>query len=173
MQLACPLSITMRPRCCASTRQLAQCRACLLARHAQPSSRGQPPCPSCPLQFDKDDTLAVEFVTAAANLRAACYGIPMQSLFDTKVGGGRLVRHKGGLSLAFNGGTWPHVKPQVPAVQLQLDSPVPCPAVPEPCRGCHSRQPPAAPPGRAWQATSSTQLPPPTPSSRVSLCSRR
>lgn len=42
--------------------------------------------PSCPLQFDKDDTLAVEFVTAAANLRAACYGIPMQSLFDTKVG---------------------------------------------------------------------------------------
>lgn len=29
--------------------------------------------------------LAVEFVTAASNLRAACYGIPMQSLFETKV----------------------------------------------------------------------------------------
>ena len=26
----------------------------------------------------------MEFVTAAANLRAACYGIPMQSLFETK-----------------------------------------------------------------------------------------
>lgn len=37
-------------------------------------------------QFDKDDELAVEFVTAAANLRAACYGIPPQSLFGTKVG---------------------------------------------------------------------------------------
>lgn len=39
----------------------------------------------CVVQFDKDDTLAVEFVTAAANLRAACYNIPQQSLFDTKV----------------------------------------------------------------------------------------
>lgn len=28
----------------------------------------------------------MEFVTAAANLRAACYGIPPQSLFGTKVG---------------------------------------------------------------------------------------
>jgi ubiquitin-like 1-activating enzyme E1 B len=28
--------------------------------------------------FDKDDDLAVDFVTAAANLRAACYGIPQQ-----------------------------------------------------------------------------------------------
>jgi ubiquitin-like 1-activating enzyme E1 B len=37
------------------------------------------------VQFDKDDALAVEFVTAAANLRAACYNIPRQSLFDTKV----------------------------------------------------------------------------------------
>jgi hypothetical protein len=36
-------------------------------------------------QFDKDDLLAVEFVTAAANLRAACFGISKQSLFDTKV----------------------------------------------------------------------------------------
>jgi ubiquitin-like 1-activating enzyme E1 B len=28
--------------------------------------------------LDKDDDLAVDFVTAAANLRAACYGIPQQ-----------------------------------------------------------------------------------------------
>ena len=46
-----------------------------------------PACPSC-LQFDKDDALAVEFVTAASNLRAACYGIPMQSLFETKASQG-------------------------------------------------------------------------------------
>lgn len=35
--------------------------------------------------FDKEDPLAVDFVTAASNLRSAAYGIPMQSLFDTKV----------------------------------------------------------------------------------------
>ena len=35
--------------------------------------------------FDKEDDLAVEFVTAAANLRAANYGISQQSLFITKV----------------------------------------------------------------------------------------
>ena len=35
--------------------------------------------------FDKEDDLAVEFVTAAANLRAANYSIPQQSLFITKV----------------------------------------------------------------------------------------
>ena len=35
--------------------------------------------------FDKDDALAVEFVTAAANLRALAYGIPAQTLFDIKV----------------------------------------------------------------------------------------
>lgn len=45
--------------------------------------------PHTPLwQFDKDDALAVEFVAAAANLRAACYGIPPQSLFATKARGG-------------------------------------------------------------------------------------
>lgn len=44
------------------------------------------PClPAC-LQFDKDDALAVEFVTAAANLRALCYGIRPLPLFDAKVG---------------------------------------------------------------------------------------
>ena len=36
--------------------------------------------------FDKEDDLAVEFVTAASNLRAAAYGIPQQTLFATKVG---------------------------------------------------------------------------------------
>ena len=34
--------------------------------------------------FDKEDDLAVEFVTAASNLRAAAYGIPQQTLFATK-----------------------------------------------------------------------------------------
>ena len=43
-------------------------------------------CISLPLQFDKDDALAVEFVTASSNLRAVCYGITPQSLFDAKVG---------------------------------------------------------------------------------------
>lgn len=36
--------------------------------------------------FDKEDDLAVEFVTAASNLRAAAYGIPQQSQFNAKVG---------------------------------------------------------------------------------------
>ncbi len=35
--------------------------------------------------FDKDDDLAVEVVTAAANLRAASYDIPTASLFEIKV----------------------------------------------------------------------------------------
>lgn len=30
--------------------------------------------------FDKDDDLAVDFVTAASNLRSTCYGIPTQSV---------------------------------------------------------------------------------------------
>ena len=34
--------------------------------------------------FDKEDDLAVEFVTAASNLRAAAYGILQQSQFDAK-----------------------------------------------------------------------------------------
>ncbi|KAL4856575.1 SUMO-activating enzyme subunit 2 [Chlorella vulgaris] len=42
-------------------------------------------------QFDKDDTLAVEFVTAAANLRATCFGISRQSLFDTKGMAGNII----------------------------------------------------------------------------------
>lgn len=40
--------------------------------------------------FDKEDDLAVEFVTAAANLRAANYNIAQQSLFVTKVCSGGL-----------------------------------------------------------------------------------
>lgn len=41
--------------------------------------------------FDKDDRLAVEFVTAAANLRSYNYGIPPQSLFDAKGMAGNIV----------------------------------------------------------------------------------
>lgn len=43
-------------------------------------------CPSVPLCL-QDDDLAVDFVTAASNLRSACYGIPQQSAFDVKVRG--------------------------------------------------------------------------------------
>eukprot|EP00850_Spirogloea_muscicola_P001306 SM000005S17103 [mRNA] locus=s5:166969:171210:- [translate_table: standard] len=43
------------------------------------------------LSFDKDDQLAVEFVTAAANLRANSFGIPMQSLFDSKGIAGNII----------------------------------------------------------------------------------
>lgn len=35
--------------------------------------------------FDKDDDLAVEFVTSAANLRSIAYNIPTQTLFAAKV----------------------------------------------------------------------------------------
>jgi hypothetical protein len=38
-----------------------------------------------PCDTTQDDDLAVDFVTAASNLRAACYGIPQQSAFDAKV----------------------------------------------------------------------------------------
>lgn len=41
--------------------------------------------------FDKDDQLAVEFVTAASNLRSHCFNIPMQSLFDAKGIAGNIV----------------------------------------------------------------------------------
>eukprot|EP00249_Psilotum_nudum_P016082 c25648_g1_i1 orf=404-2404(-) len=41
--------------------------------------------------FDKDDQLAVEFVTAAANLRAFSFGIPMQSLFEVRGMAGNIV----------------------------------------------------------------------------------
>ncbi|CAK9215924.1 unnamed protein product [Sphagnum troendelagicum] len=43
------------------------------------------------LVFDKDDQLAVEFVTAAANLRAHSFGIPMQSLFEAKGMAGNII----------------------------------------------------------------------------------
>ncbi|WIA22762.1 hypothetical protein OEZ85_001163 [Tetradesmus obliquus] len=41
--------------------------------------------------FDKDDDLAVDFVAAAANLRAACYGIPQQKRFDAKGMAGNII----------------------------------------------------------------------------------
>ncbi|KAL2642149.1 hypothetical protein R1flu_009736 [Riccia fluitans] len=43
------------------------------------------------LTFDKDDQLAVEFVTAAANLRANSFGIPMQTMFDVKGIAGNII----------------------------------------------------------------------------------
>ncbi|KAK4742293.1 hypothetical protein SAY87_000294 [Trapa incisa] len=43
------------------------------------------------LTFDKDDQLAVEFVTAAANIRASSFGIPLHSLFEAKGMAGNIV----------------------------------------------------------------------------------
>ncbi|KAF7007781.1 hypothetical protein CFC21_022687 [Triticum aestivum] len=43
------------------------------------------------LVFDKDDQLAVEFVTAAANIRAHSFGIPLHSLFEAKGVAGNIV----------------------------------------------------------------------------------
>ncbi|KAI4295487.1 hypothetical protein L6164_035530 [Bauhinia variegata] len=43
------------------------------------------------LSFDKDDQLAVEFVTSAANIRAASFGIPLHSLFEAKGIAGNIV----------------------------------------------------------------------------------
>ncbi|KAD3066496.1 hypothetical protein E3N88_34376 [Mikania micrantha] len=43
------------------------------------------------LTFDKDDPLAVEFVTAAANIRAASFDIPLHSLFEAKGIAGNIV----------------------------------------------------------------------------------
>lgn len=41
--------------------------------------------------FDKDDTDAVQFVTAATNIRAHNFSIPMESLFKIKEMAGRIV----------------------------------------------------------------------------------
>ncbi|KAI8466836.1 MAG: hypothetical protein J3K34DRAFT_483471 [Monoraphidium minutum] len=41
--------------------------------------------------FDKDDALAVDFVTAAANLRSSCYAIPPQSAFAAKGMAGNII----------------------------------------------------------------------------------
>ncbi|CAM8888858.1 unnamed protein product [Rhodiola kirilowii] len=43
------------------------------------------------LVFDKDDQLAVEFVTAAANIRASSFGIPLHSLFEAKGIAGNII----------------------------------------------------------------------------------
>ncbi|XVF67762.1 hypothetical protein PTKIN_Ptkin10aG0148200 [Pterospermum kingtungense] len=43
------------------------------------------------LSFDKDDQLAVEFVTAAANIRASSFGIPLHGLFEAKGIAGNIV----------------------------------------------------------------------------------
>ncbi|XP_019165567.1 PREDICTED: SUMO-activating enzyme subunit 2-like isoform X1 [Ipomoea nil] len=43
------------------------------------------------LSFEKDDQLAVEFVTAAANIRASSFGIPLHNLFEAKGIAGNIV----------------------------------------------------------------------------------
>ncbi|KAE8659467.1 SUMO-activating enzyme subunit 2 [Hibiscus syriacus] len=43
------------------------------------------------LTFDKDDQLDVEFVTAAANIRASSFGIPLHSVFEAKGIAGNIV----------------------------------------------------------------------------------
>lgn len=43
------------------------------------------------LHFDKDDEDAVAFVTAASNLRAACFDISRQTLFETAKMAGNIV----------------------------------------------------------------------------------
>ena len=43
------------------------------------------------LSFDKDDVLAVDFVTAAANLRAHNYGLPFETAFEIKDMAGNIV----------------------------------------------------------------------------------
>ena len=43
------------------------------------------------LSFDKDDPLAVDFVTAASNLRSHSYGIPLLSLFEAKGIAGNII----------------------------------------------------------------------------------
>ena len=44
-----------------------------------------------PIEFDKDDDDAVEFVTAVSNLRSVNYGIPPQSVFDAKGMAGNII----------------------------------------------------------------------------------
>jgi hypothetical protein len=44
-----------------------------------------------PLQFSKDDALDLDFVTAATNLRAAVFSIPLQSKFDVKSIAGNII----------------------------------------------------------------------------------
>ena len=43
------------------------------------------------LSFDKDDHLAVDFVTAASNLRSHSFGIPLLSLFEAKGIAGNII----------------------------------------------------------------------------------
>ena len=42
------------------------------------------------LAWDKDDALALDFVTSASNLRAHIFGIPIQSRFDVKEKAGNM-----------------------------------------------------------------------------------
>ena len=46
---------------------------------------------NCQNFFDKDDEEVMEFVAAAANLRAYCFGIPEKSVFDLKAIAGNII----------------------------------------------------------------------------------
>ncbi|EJT99645.1 hypothetical protein DACRYDRAFT_117842 [Dacryopinax primogenitus] len=46
---------------------------------------------SQPLSFDKDDDDALDFVTATANLRAICYGIPTKTRWEVKEMAGNII----------------------------------------------------------------------------------
>jgi ubiquitin-like 1-activating enzyme E1 B len=43
------------------------------------------------MMFSKDDMMSVEFVSAAANIRANNFGVPMDSLFKVKEMAGKIV----------------------------------------------------------------------------------
>ncbi|GAA97515.1 uncharacterized protein L969DRAFT_91428 [Mixia osmundae IAM 14324] len=47
--------------------------------------------PDTPLEWDKDDEDALKFSTAAANLRATAFGIPVKSQFDVKQMAGNII----------------------------------------------------------------------------------
>lgn len=47
--------------------------------------------PNTPLEWDKDDEDALDFATAAANLRASVFGIPLKTRFDVKQMAGNII----------------------------------------------------------------------------------
>jgi ubiquitin-like 1-activating enzyme E1 B len=55
------------------------------------STQGAPGGTSRKLEFDKDDRLAMRFVTAASNLRSSVFSIPMLSYYDAKGIAGNII----------------------------------------------------------------------------------
>jgi ubiquitin-like 1-activating enzyme E1 B len=64
------------------------CRADRLGRDLMAKKKSDP---LASLEFDKDDELALDFVTATANLRASVYGIEMKSRFIVKQMAGNII----------------------------------------------------------------------------------